>query len=745
MSIFSDEEENELINFENLEILDLFEDDSDFDTAECIDINSGKKKIILIKMSKSIKTKTSDHSKSHNGNPKKEEIHELKYNLYLGLIKGCVPEVEKYKDIIKDRNLIGHRVIIQKIVIDKERKFFHPKKYIFMPPNKNKDLYFTINENEVLKISKGENVTMQLGKGSGSNFEKTIDLKKLDEEANPDIANKIAIKPNDKISENNNNPINEININFDKIKEGSESINSEFEIKSEKSISIKSRITNGSKLSKLDSSEKEIELGELFYYEIKEGTEYMRYSYYDEYKKEIDGIYYEHPAIKLENGKKELNFDDYRSYKDFENKYDIANKKNDLNGYIIMKNFEDETIPKDAPFIIEIKAGFQLIELLKQIKKASKYVNNLQNYDGKLPKYFIGILCSFSNEITLMNQFTRLNKYYNGSNSEDKDSKINLLTHITKIIGKNINFVIAVLKDGKINDYVLSKNDYDINNSYKRVDLLYMYKTINKIDNISKEDLEEIEKKISSVSQKFSKAYYTFNDEKLFSTSYSKKIEYEKKFKEQREKIQEERNKLEEEWKEMQKERKEMVEERKEMVEERKKMQEKIQEERNKMEEERKEMQKERKEMVEERKEMVEERKKMQEKIQEERNKMEEERKEMQKERKEMEEERKEMQKERKEMQNERNKTQEEFMKKMQEKMQEDLMKKIQEKMEEERSKMQEELMKKIQDGRKETEKKEMPEEIKSEKKKMLEKKENKKIEYRSKTEQAPENQEWKK
>ena len=692
MSNFSDEKENELINFENLEILDLFEDDSDFDFAECIDINSGKKKI---KMSKSIKTKTSVHSKSHNGNPKKEEIHELKYNLYLGLIKGCVPEVEKYKDIIKDRNLIGHRVIIQKIVIDKKRKFFHPKKYIFMPPNKNKDLYFTINENEVLKISKGENVTMQLGKGSGSNFKKTIDLKKLDEEAEPDLANKIAIKPNDKISENNNNPINEININFDKIKEGSESINSEFEIKSEKSISIKSRITNITKLSKLDSSEKEIELGELFYYEIKEGTEYMRYSYYDEYKKEIDGIYYEHPAIKLENGKKELNFDDYRSYKDFEHKYDIANKKNDLNGYIIMKNFEDETIPKDAPFIIEIKAGFQLIEHLKQIKKASKYVNNLQNYDGQLPKYFIGILCSISNEITLMNQFTRLNKYYNGSNSDDKDSKINLLTHITKIIGKNINFVIAVLKDGKINDYVLSKNDYDINNSYKRVDLLYMYKTINKIDNISKEDLEEIEKKISSVSQKFSKAYYTFNDEKLFSTSYSKKIEYEKKFKEQREKIQEEINKLEEEWKEMQ----------------------------------------------EERKEMVEERKKMQEKIQEEIKEMEEEWKELLKERKEMEEERKEMQKERKEMQNERTKMQEEFMKKTQE----DLMKKIQEKMEEERSKMQEELMKKIQDGRKETEKKEMPEEIKSEKKKMLEKKENKKIEYRNQTEQLPENQECKK
>ena len=43
MSIFSEEDENELINFENLKILDLFEDDSDIDAAECYDINSDKK------------------------------------------------------------------------------------------------------------------------------------------------------------------------------------------------------------------------------------------------------------------------------------------------------------------------------------------------------------------------------------------------------------------------------------------------------------------------------------------------------------------------------------------------------------------------------------------------------------------------------------------------------------------------------------------------------------------------------
>ena len=44
MSAFSDEEEKELINFESLEILDLFDHYSEIYAAECIDINSGKKK-----------------------------------------------------------------------------------------------------------------------------------------------------------------------------------------------------------------------------------------------------------------------------------------------------------------------------------------------------------------------------------------------------------------------------------------------------------------------------------------------------------------------------------------------------------------------------------------------------------------------------------------------------------------------------------------------------------------------------
>ena len=114
-------------------------------------------------------------------------------------------------------------------------------------------------------------------------------------------------------------------------------------------------------------------------------------------KKKIDGIYYSHSGIKLKKGKKDLNLNEYKSYEDFVKQYNDADKNNDLQGYIIMKNFEEEIIEKDTPFIIEIKRGFELIKLLKQIKKSAKYVNNLQNFNDKLPKYIIGIICSFSN------------------------------------------------------------------------------------------------------------------------------------------------------------------------------------------------------------------------------------------------------------------------------------------------------------------------------------------------------------
>ena len=54
--------------------------------------------------------------------------------------------------------------------------------------------------------------------------------------------------------------------------------------------------------------------------------------------------------------------------------------------------------------------------------------------------------------------------------------KSTLFKHITKIINLHkINFVIAVIKDGKINDYDLGEEDYDIKfdkKNYQRVVLV---------------------------------------------------------------------------------------------------------------------------------------------------------------------------------------------------------------------------------------------------------------------------------
>ena len=574
MSIFLTKEENELINFENLEILDLFEDDSEIESAECIDINSDKKQIILIKMKnieKAIDSRSkqkSTKSKSQKSDVDKEEIHELKYNLYLGLFKNCVPEVEECKEIIQNRNLVGQRVIIQKVEINKEQNIFHPKKYIFIPPNGKKELLFEIEENQIIKIKKDENITMELGTKDGENFKKEKDLIEFDDITGPDIVNKITIKKNEKssknkesplenstninsdnISHNNDNQQNKNNINFDGEDENAESIKSELGIvaKSDNNNSKNSKETNNTKFSRFDySSENELEQGKLFYDIIEKESTYMKYSYFDSFKKEIDGIYYHHSGINLGIKMKELNLNDYKNFQDFKEEYNTGDKNNDLHGFIIMKNFDNTIIPKDTPFIIEIKAGFDLITLLKQIKKAAKYVNNIKNCSSELPKYFIGILCSF-NDRSVMGQFNQLNTLYNGSDCDDK-AKSTLLKHITKIIKfHKIKFVIAAINNGKINGYDLGSEDYDVDfdeKKYQRVDLGYMYKTINK--NQEPNELKKLNKKINTVTDNFSKVYKTFNKKKTIEIPINEKIEQEKKiqkFEEEKEKILEEEKK----------------------------------------------------------------------------------------------------------------------------------------------------------------------------------------------------------
>jgi hypothetical protein len=70
---------------------------------------------------------------------------------------------------------------------------------------------------------------------------------------------------------------------------------------------------------------------------------------------------------------------------------DSYNIDNDLKSYIIYKNFESDKIVKDTAMFLEVKKGFDLFNLLIQIKQNAKIINNmyLENNTIKLPKIII--------------------------------------------------------------------------------------------------------------------------------------------------------------------------------------------------------------------------------------------------------------------------------------------------------------------------------------------------------------------
>ena len=234
-----------------------------------------------------------------------------------------------------------------------------------------------------------------------------------------------------------------------------------------------------------DDSEKELK-GTTFF------DQNNRYIFLDNYKKEIDGVYTQHHKMCLKKGEKKLE----EGLKDLmDNIYD---KDNDLQCHIIFKNFKEDSIDKNEPFILEVKKSMgELTDLLRQIKEISKVVHNLQGEN--LPKYIIGIICSYSEKQI---------KYYQ-IDSNIKVKKI--LTHAMDIINdNNVNVLIGVIKDEKIYGYDLGKPDYEQNGL--RVDIHYMNKFFGKL---GENQIEQIYKKYNGkyLSLRFTK------DQKL---NYSK-------------------------------------------------------------------------------------------------------------------------------------------------------------------------------------------------------------------------------
>ena len=581
MSIASSLELQEEISFENLDILELIESGSVIKEALCsFNLNNNEKKIISIKIN-TVEEKI-EYRKlllKRIENELIEEISEIKYNIFLAFTKNCMPEFDKFPDVIEGRYLYGKRLNIQNIEINKNVPRVISKKYIFIP--KTFGTFECELEDKKIKIE---------GKQA------FVNGKELNQDIEPhilSIINKEYPNINDEyvsISKNSstklNNSVGNKPINIDNVQQSSK-INCPKENKS-----IKTNKTKKSEISLASSkintlSENEGNNGLMFYDEIKKNEKYVKYTYKAEYKKEIDGIFINHDKIKLIQGKREFGFkytetndntinnkaytnninintninkdianntniipiinkddtnnininintdesningntnikastinvdnnnnsnkenDEDPIYKQLKSEY---NTKNDLNAHIIIKNFEEDSIPKDAPFILEIKASFNLRDILRQIKESSKFIHNFKKYGKALPCYLIGILCSFDND-TVKREYDFLNGLYDGRYDDDLKNKVTCFQHIQKIINDNkIKYVIACIKDAKIGDCELGKEDYEIYPNI-RLNIQEMYKRLksNKIVNLPESDDKTI---IKLVEDKFSKLYETIN------------------------------------------------------------------------------------------------------------------------------------------------------------------------------------------------------------------------------------------
>ena len=512
-------EDKETIIFDNLDIIDINESESELNEFQYIcDINNNQKSN-SIKMIKTKASKGSKNSKSKNKEENKlEEIHEVKYNLFLALTKKCIPAKNEFEGILEDKYFKAKRLMIQDIKLSDGKINYGKKKYVFIPKKENPNFEFEGNIIKVIKNDKSgiKDVKMYL------NDNLLIDEEEFKKQC---INHNINISKDNEISKNNEKSSNTSESNNDSV--------------------LSNKTDKKSKNSKKDnSSENEGINGYIFYYKI-ENEQFIKYAYYEDFQKEVDGVYCQHEEIQL--NKKEIQLES-KIYENLNNNYD---NKNDLKAHIIIKNFEEESIPKNAPIILEIKKSFELFRILNQIKKASKIVKYLKKTNIVLPKYFIGVLCSF-NEPNVMGQLNQLNENYNDTNNS-------VLFHINEIIkGNEIKFLIAVIKDGKINNYELGKQDFDFNPLLKRVDIKFMSQKL---------EIQTTQKELEDINRNFDSIYKSINLEKTITLTYK---EYEE-IKRRADQAEEDKKKAVEEKKKAEEDKKKAVEDKKK-AEEGKKM-----------------------------------------------------------------------------------------------------------------------------------------------------------------------------
>ena len=117
--------------------------------------------------------------------------------------------------------------------------------------------------------------------------------------------------------------------------------------------------------------------------------------------------------------------------------------KNDFKCPILYKNFKEAVIPSNKAILCEIKGGFAIKDVAKQIENRIEFIHNCLFNEGEKPEYFIGIVNVYSKNVDKLKKFSELQLEF-----EDKVLIVSAVDYEYK--GMNISYEINT-------DYLLFK------------------------------------------------------------------------------------------------------------------------------------------------------------------------------------------------------------------------------------------------------------------------------------------------
>ena len=164
--------------------------------------------------------------------------------------------------------------------------------------------------------------------------------------------------------------------------------------------------------------------------------------------KEIDSIGHLREPINVINEEISLisGIENLKKYTELKNKKDNSTEKylkNDFKCPILYKNFKEAVIPSNKAILCEIKGGFAIKDVAKQIEKRIKFIHNCLFNEGEKPEYFMGIVNVYSKNVDKLKKFSGLELKF-----EDKVLIVSAVDYEYK--GMNISYEINT-------DYLLFK------------------------------------------------------------------------------------------------------------------------------------------------------------------------------------------------------------------------------------------------------------------------------------------------